>query len=518
MQLDSPTRDTARPASAGEGTYLLSQVLGGASSMYIGTIVQLAGRLVFAVVVARLVGADAVGVFTVGFVAVQALGMVATSGIEVGLYHFVSPAVKNGDLATVKGMFRASVGTASVFALALAVLYAVLVPYYPLASKVPEARLALQLFAPALVVQVIVAVLGSFALAMGSSSVKVLAERVAGTTIQLVGLVALLAIGAGLLGVVLAYLGNVLAAAALAVPLVRRMFPREGAPSSLWWNIKKLYGFSYKQGLARIVGYPLMNANLFLLGYLSSPVQVGIYAAASRLTLVGLLFLDAFGQMQATLVASKRRETHFKDDYQRVTKWVVVSSTPLFVLMGAFSPVWMGFMGAEFVVGWRVLAILSFSQCVNVVTGSTGLILAVRGRPGLVLVNTCLAWGTSAVLAGVLAARYGALGSAAAYFAAIIVIVLLEATECRYVFGFYPMGRSILKPFVLVALLALVVFGLAYVHTWSFAGAIIWSLLLLTAYSIAMWRLALQPVDIEALKGMFKRWDVRRSLFVNADV
>ena len=157
MDLDRPTRIAARPASAGEGTYLLSLVLGGASSLYIGTIVQLAGRLVFAVVVARLLGADAVGVFTVGFVAVQALGMVATSGIEVGLYHFVSPAVKNGDIGTVKGMFWASVGTTAVLAFVLAVLYVMLVPFYPLASSVPGARLALQLFAPTLVLQVLVA-------------------------------------------------------------------------------------------------------------------------------------------------------------------------------------------------------------------------------------------------------------------------------------------------------------------------------------------------------------------------
>jgi O-antigen/teichoic acid export membrane protein len=495
---------------AGESTYLLGHVLRGAGLLYFGTIVQLAGRLVFAVVVARLLGADAVGVFTVGFVAVQALGMVATSGIEVGLYHFVSPAVKNGDLATVKGMFRASVGTTVVIALVLAVPYVILVPLYPLAgSSVPEARLALQLFGPTLVLQVLVAVLGSFALALGYSNVKVLAERVAGTAIQLVSLVALLAVGAGLTGVVLAYLGNVLAAAALAAYLVRRMFPREGAPSSLWWNIKRLYQFSYKQGLARIVGYSLMNANLFLLGYLSRPAQVGIYAAASRLTLVGLLFLEAFGQMQATLVAGKQREVYFMDDYQRVTKWIVVSSTPLYVLLAAFAPVWMGFMGVEFIIGAPVLAILAFSQFVSMFTGSTGLILAVRGRPGLALLNNGLGWGTSAVLAGVLAANFGALGAAAAYLMAIFVFVLLEATECRYVFGFYPMGRSILKPMVLVALLGLAAFGLAYVHTWSFAAATIWSLLLLIAYAIAMWRLGLQPVDIEALKSMFRRWDLR---------
>jgi O-antigen/teichoic acid export membrane protein len=499
---------------ASESTYLLSHVLRGASSLYFGTIVQLAGRLVFAVIVARLVGADAVGIFTVGFVAVQALSMVATSGVEVGLYHFVSPAVRNGDLATVKGMFRASVSTTVVLALTLTALYVMLMPLYPLAeANVPEAKLALQLFAPTLVLQVFVAVLGSFALALGYPNVKVLAERVIGTAIQLITLVVLLAFGAGLMGVVLAYLGNVLAAAVLAVYLVWRVFPRQGHASALWLNVKRLYAFSYKQGLARIIGYPLMNANLFLLGYLSSPAQVGIYAAASRLTLVGLLFLDAFGQMQATLVASKQRETHFKDDYQRVTKWIMTSSAPLFVLIAAFAPAWMSFMGAEFVIGAPVLAILAFSQFVNMFTGSTALILAVRGRPGLVLLNTCLGWGTSAVLAGVLAADYGALGAAVAYFVAIMVIITLEATECRLVFGFYPIGRSILGPMTVIVLLVLVLFGLASVYAWSFIAAAVWSSLLLVAYAIAMWRLALQPADIEALKGMLKGWGARyRSL------
>lgn len=487
----------------GHDTGALSHLLRGAGSLYLGTLVQLAGRLVFAVVVARFLGAEAVGIFTLGFVAIQALSMVATSGVEVALYHFVSPAVENRDWATVKGMFRATILTTGAAGILLSILYAVLIPFYPLTlSNGAQAASVLQLFAPALVFQVVVVVLGAFGMALGSPGIRVVADRLVGTIMQLVVLGVLLSLGLGIAAVVLSYLGGLLCASVVAVWLTWRLYPRAGRAAPVWANIKKLYLYSYKQGLARIIGYVLMNSNLIVLGYLSGAGEVGIYAAASRLTLIGVLFLDAFGQMFGTVVANKQREALFRDDFQRVTKWTVVFSTPLFLILAIFAPTWMGLMGSEFVPGASVLAVLACSQVISMFTGSTGFLLAVRGRPGLSLLNAIAGWGVSAVLTLVLAGTYGALGAAIAYFAAIVVFVALEASECLLVFGFLPVGRSVLQSALLLSVLGVTAFSLKLIYPWTMLEVVVLSIFLLGSYALAVWRVALQPVDIVAFKGI----------------
>lgn len=502
MGLDSLRKLQARPAP-GQDTGVLSHLLRGAGSLYLGTLVQLAGRLLFAVIVARLVGAEAVGVFTLGFVGIQALSMVATSGVEVALYHFVSPAVQDRDWAGVKGMFRASILTTGAAGILLSVLYALLIPYYPLnQSNGEQAASVLQLFAPALLFQVVVVVLGAFGMALGSPGIRVVADRLLGTIMQLVVLGVLLSLGLGIVGVILSYVGGMLCALVVAICLMWRLYPREGRAAPVWANIKRLYLYSYKQGLARIIGYVLMNSNLLVLGYLSGAGEVGIYAAASRLTLVGLLFLDAFGQMFGTVVANKQREDLFRDDFQRVTKWTVIFSTPLFVILAAFAPTWMALMGSEFVSGAPVLLVLACSQMLSMFTGSTGFLLAVRGRPGLSLLNATAGWGVSAVLTFVLAGAYGALGAAAAYFAAILVFVVLEATECLLVFGFFPVGRSILQSALLLSVLAVTAIFFRVIYPWSVLEIVVLSIFLLGSYALAIWRIALQPVDIVAFKGI----------------
>jgi O-antigen/teichoic acid export membrane protein len=370
----------------------------------------------------------------------------------------------------------------------------------------------LQLLAPALFFQVVVIVSGAFGMALGSSTIRVVAERLVGTTMQLVALAAVLFLGMGVAGVMLAYVGGMLSAAVVAVYLVWRIYPRMGHVPPLWANIKKLYLYSYKQGLARMVGYLLSNLNLLVLGYLASASEVGIYAAASRLTLVGLLFLEAFAQMYGTIAANKQREATFREDVQRVTKWTVIFSTPLFVLLAVFAPTWMAVMGPEFVVGAPVLALLAVSQLISMFTGSTGFLLAVRGHPGLALVNAVCGWGTSALLTIVLADTFGAFGAALAYFAAILVFVVLELSESRVVFGFFQLGRSILPPTLILGIFGVIAIWLRLSGTWNLIQTVILCVFLLCGYALAIWRFALQPVDIVAFKGLVSGLRPIRSL------
>lgn len=494
----------------------VARLLRGAGALYLSTLIAFAGRLVFAILIARLAGAEALGIFTLGFVALQVLSIFALFGIEVAIVRYASPAYHAQDKQALGNIFWASVLTPLCLSVALGVGYWFLIPYYPLTTAgSAQAQLALQLFALALPAQILIAVLGAFALAHNNYVVRVFAERIVPAVVQCAALLVLVAVMPPLMAVTTAFVSSVALGAALALFFSRRLYPRGARVSDLWRHARRLYRYAYMQGLARLVGYALMNANLFLLGALADSFQVGVYAAASRLTLIGLMFLDAFGQMFGPVAASQSDNLRFKQEFQWTTKWIFLSSAPLFLLLAIFASVWMGMLGAEFVASSAVLTVLALAQMLSMVTGAAAVAQAVRGRPWLAFVNNILGWGTGAVLTAVWASPYGALGAAAAYFVAIVVFEILETLECFIFFRFAPFGMTMLRPLLAVGALGLTAWVLYNAFAWNIYGAIVLCGILLLAYALTLWRFGLETNDIVALRQLAQRmpfWRISKAV------
>lgn len=507
----NPLTNAVNPAPP-PGGIRLARILPGAGALYVSTIFQAVGRFLIGVMIARVLGADALGVFTLGFVSLQTLVGVAIFGLDSGIFHFLSPAYQRQDYSRVASLTRAIlVATLSVSVLA-GIGFVLVLPYYPLTVSSSSQNLrALEIFAIGVPFQVALSVLSSLAMSVGDSSVRVLAERILNTAAQVVLLGVVLAAGFGIEAVAASFVAGIAIGAVVAGIMVRRILPRTRVPPTWRGNIWELYRYSYPQGLARVSGYLLMNANLFLLGYLSNSFQVGLYAAASRLTLLGLLFLDAFGSMFASLAASEQNHQQLKQSFQWVTKWIMVTSCPLFVLLAVFAPVWMTLMGPEFAVGGSVLALLAVAQFISMSTGAIGVTLAVRGHPQLGLLNNLLGWGTSAFLTAVLAASLGAMGAAIAYLAAILVFWVLEVTQSLRFLGFLPFGRSLVKPMLLLGGLATVSLLLREIHSWDLLTLIPLCAFLGAAYAFLLWRFALPPQDLALFREIVENLRRRKA-------
>jgi O-antigen/teichoic acid export membrane protein len=480
-----------------------ARLLRGAGALYVSTILSFVGRLGFAILVARWAGADALGVFTLGFVSLQVLSMFAMFGIDVALVRYASPAYHAHDTRTLSNVFWATLLSALFLSVIVGVGFWFFIPYYPLTAASSARSLhAIQLFALALPCQVLISVMGAFALAQGNYLVRVFAERIVPAFAQIALLIVLMNVTSALNAVTLAYVFSLAVGVGIAIGFTVRLYPRGVEISDLWQHTRHLYRYSYMQGLGRLVGYTLMNANLFLLGALADSSQVGVYAAASRLTLIGLMFLDAFGQMFSPLAASQRDPVKFKQEFQWITKWIFMASTPLFLLLAIFAPVWMGLMGPAFVASSAVLTILAAAQTLNMITGASAVAQAVRGRPWLAFVNNLLGWGTSAVLTAIWAGQYGALGAAAAYFAAIVVFEILETLECFVFFRFAPFGADLFKPFLALAGMGIAAWLLHASFAWNIFTAMAVCAVLLLGYAIVVLRFGLERHDAEALRAV----------------
>lgn len=506
MISDSLPEVTIAPNSPQARGNRLAQLLPGTGALYVSTIVQAGARFLLGLIIARNLGADGLGIFTLGFLAFQILFSLAIFGLDSGLYHYLSPAAKNQDAVILKSMLRAGLLATLVLSIVFAVAYVLLVPLYPLKVTDPvQAVRALQLFAIGLPLQVTTAILGTFVMSLGSSVVKVFSERLIPAVTQMVLMAVLLSMGGGMQEMALSFVAGLAMGTLSAVLLAWRRIPHTSDTLSVRFCLGKLYRYAAPLGLAGVVGYAFMNANLFVLGYISNSFEVGLYAAASRFTLVGLLFLEAFGQMFVPTAASEQNPEWFKNDFQLVTKWIVLTSCPFFILLAIFAPTWLTVMGTNFAVGGVVLTILALAQLLSMSTGAIGVTLAVRGHPRIAIVNNTLGWGTSALLIFFLARDLGAIGAALAYLGAIVVFVILETAECYFLLGFLPYGRTLARPLLALGSLALVAIGLRTSFNWDLIPLIPVGALLLVGYALLVWGGVLQPNDRAAFLEIRKR-------------
>lgn len=480
----------------------------GAGILYVTTVFQLVGRLLVTYIIAQSLGAAGLGIYSIGFVTTQVLTMLAVNGQDTAILKFVSPAYKNGDRMTVRVMLDAAMILTLTVGLVLMIGMMVVFPFVVFSSTgSADARAVAPWFAPAVVLQSVMAILGAFGLAHNQPHIKAIPEKVFGTLAQILATALLLRAGLGLWAVVL---GLVIANGVSVIGLlwfIRNLYPRSVVATGLGAAIRKLFGFSWKLGLANAAGYVLLNAALLVLGA-TSVAQAGLYAAASRLTLMGLLFLEAFGQNFAPLAASKFGDPALEQDLQRVTVWIVVLSAPIYIVLFAFAPQWMSFLGPDFLAAVPVLMVLALAQMINMLTGNASVLVSVSHRPGLRVLNNIGAWGTNFILVLALAVPFGALGAAVAYLCGVLIVDTLEYVETRFLLGYATFGKSIVKPLLWIVFMwaALVLVNVLVAP--NLVGAIALAVVFLAVYAGVMFFSGLPAADVAMLKrlaGKFSR-------------
>ncbi len=480
-------------------------MLQGTGLVYATTLVQLVGRLALTFVIGRSLGTEGVGVFSLGLVTVQALTLVATNGQDLGLLKFVAPAYQHGDRATTRAMLDASLLTSLGLAFVLMVVMFAVFPLLVLSGTASEsARAAAPWFAPAVFLQTASGMLGAYALACGRIQVRAYAERVFGTLTQLIVTGVLLWLGWELWGVVIGALAAACVTLLATVALMYDLIPRHFNVTGRRRAARQLFGHSWKLGLANGANYVFSNWALFVLGSLSA-AQAGLYAAASRLTLPGSLFMDAFATNFAPHAAGKMNDPSLARDYQRVTMWMIVLSAPVFILLFAFARQWMNLLGSDFAAGAVVLMVLAVARFLDMFTGNAGVLISLSNRPELRVLNTVLIWGTNLVLIFVLMPQYGVLGAAIAYLCAILVTDVLEYLEVKRFVHVSPWNRSLLKPVFLILCFALSLTLIQVQWNPSLWQTLALSSLFLLVYAATMWFVGLPQWERTMLHQVLKR-------------
>lgn len=135
-------------------------------------------------------------------------------------------------------------------------------------------------------------------------------------------------------------------------------------------------------GMAFIV---LNLTDRFMLRFLDSTTQLGIYDVAlrlSNLTLLGIMSLNAVAEPKFAQLHAENDPTKLRSFAGRITWMGIVVSIPVIGLLGFFPDFWLGLFGTgeDFLVGGSTLRILLLGQALSVSCGAVLVLLNMTGH------------------------------------------------------------------------------------------------------------------------------------------
>jgi O-antigen/teichoic acid export membrane protein len=232
---------------------------------------------------------------------------------------------------------------------------------------------------------------------------------------------------------------------------------------------REFWRFTGPRALASAAQILIQRLDIVLVGIIRGPAEAAVYTAATRFLVVGQLANVAIGmaaQPQFTHLFAIRDRIAANTVYQVTTSWLVVLTWPLYLLTVIYGPAVLAVFGHSYRVGGPVMVILGLSMLVNSACGQVDVVLTTTGRTTWSLANGLLAVIVNVSVDLVLIPRYGIIGAAIGWAAAIGVANLVPLAQVATVIRVHPFGRGSLA----ACLLSLLSFGAIPLAARAIAG------------------------------------------------
>lgn len=243
---------------------------------------------------------------------------------------------------------------------------------------------------------------------------------------------------------------------------------------------RRITGYALPRTLSAVLEQSLIWIDVVIVGAIAGSVASGIYGGASRFIAAGLIVDSALRVVVSPMFS---RLIHLNDAqgirglYTLSARWLVLLSTPIYLLLGAFAPVVLSWLGPDFTPGARALGILCAGAIVTFLAGNIHSVLLMSGHSGWAAANKAVVIvanvGGNIILIPVL----GIEGAAISWAASMVLDAVLAMLEVKYLVGLNPNLFSIATALAIPVVsfgaptgIALVLWGQSFV---ALAGAVV---------------------------------------------
>jgi O-antigen/teichoic acid export membrane protein len=462
----------------------------GAGVNLVGMLARLLHPL-FVFVAAGLYGSTSFGVYMLAWAIVDVCAKAATFGVDKGLMRFV-PITDEIDRVLATALRVTVVGAGSV-SLLLALAAGPIARFY----QIPELALVIRLLAPVVTTMSVVTALTTALMAVQIMRGQILVRGIVEPLMLTLACVGF-RFGFGRAAWALAMSQTVAGAIAVAValPIFARRFPLRRTLAGLRGGSSPgLLRFSLPMWASD--GLAALQSRADLLAFarlLPDPRAVGMYAVAKQIANVVNVIRFSFDPVfwpRVSALAQKGDRAALEAVYRLVARWVAWLAVPAALVLARFGPDFGRLVGREYRGPLAVFALLCLGQLFNAVFGLAGHLMAMAGRPRVVVWG--YAWGTLLMIALVVALvpRWGMTGAAAASALSYIAVMSYQVFTAWRVHAVSPLSPGFGK-----VLLSATVMAIAFLlagHLLGPALAIVAGFIL---YATMYWLLGPDPEDL----------------------
>jgi O-antigen/teichoic acid export membrane protein len=485
------------------------KLAGGGSAMLLGSLFGNGLSYLYALFLARSLGAADFGVYALGLAIFNVAILIAPLGFETGALRFISHALGREDQA---GAQRTTVQVMTLV-LASSVLMALLLALgaHPLAIRVygQPALAAVLLWVAAgiplaVFSTVLLDVIRSFQLVRYTVLVKYLWEPCTKFLLAAVLIWAGWAVAGVLAGLLVTLAGSVVIALAAARRVTRLDTGR--LPALTTRGLRSLFTYCAPLTVSSVLGVIAPRSDVLILGVWVSAKQVGIYSVASQTAAILALVLAAFTAMSTPMIghmAARQDLPRLESLYTAVARWTSVCTVPLFCLFALFGSDILAMFGKDFPGGTAPLVILALGQVTYSITGLASTVLLMFGHSATVMRNTVVLCALLIVSNCLLVPRWGMIGAATAVSLTLATVGAISVWQVHALYRIHPFTRALFKPLIAGALATLIVLSARSVLPATPLPLLV--ALGALAYLLSLFSLRIEPVDRQMLGTIVAR-------------
>lgn len=421
-------------------------LFGGTAIVFAGFATQLGLAFLIRVSFARYLSVDAFGLVALFIATLNTVGLLSVAGLDVGIGRFL-PRFESGDEHR-QDVLRSATEVAIPLSIGAGLLL-----------YLSSDWLATRIFhSPALEPLLVVAAIatpffGLRRLALGAAQgqertiPKVLIENLLPQVSQIVLLVVVVSLGAHVLGIVWAYAGGFVVSGLVGGYYLLKHTPldvrRRGSMH------RRLAIFSAPLIVTGIMVRLMEYLDTFLLGYLATSGDVGIYNTVYPLSQLALIFLTSFSFLLLPAI-SRLDDDDQLDEADRLfkltTKWIFFLTMPIFFVMFYFPELTISVtFGEKYSAGATALAVLALGMLVHSGLGPTGKGLIAIGQTRLVMLDNTVAASVNVLLNVLLIPTYGIVGAAVASVTAFLTLDVLGLAQLYRHTGIFPIDIGLVR-------------------------------------------------------------------------
>jgi O-antigen/teichoic acid export membrane protein len=440
----------------------------------VGSGFSIVGRLVYNLLIARILGPSHLGVYFLALTIANVAAVMAMGGLENTTVRFLARHRTDQDWGAFRGTLRfILLAVTSTSLLAVVVLWLTAPWLTSVFFHKPEVATPLRIISTYVPLFVLETVLLSATQSFREMKYKLYVESMLNPALRIAALAVIYKAGGGINAILWSYSVVLGVCAITAFGAVHRCVPADLAAYRPVTDKAALLNYSYPLFGVSILTFLVIYSDSLLLAHFRTNAEVGLYAVCVRLILVTGFALPVVSQIFAPMIS----ELHHRSEidqlgqyFKVVTLWAVEIFVPLVLVYCVAGREILGFFGPGFSVAAPCLLVLAIGQLANIITGPVGLILNMAGWTRVQLANSAAVLLVQVVAAVLLIPRFGIMGAAVANSAAVIVVNLARVIQLQHRLHVNPFSFALIKPGA--AAVAAVMLAWAIRHSSIAPGAI----------------------------------------------